>query len=75
MHDDVLWRSKTNFSDGVGDSYISLLRNQISRLVTDEEMQQAQLISPHSPTSKEAFYYRKVFSELFPGSGAVNTVC
>ena len=68
---EILWRPKEAFSDGVAHKKKSLfnyLQDHIEPLVSDQEFATAaQLYVHNTPQTKEAFYYRKVFSELFPG--------
>ncbi|KAH8295641.1 hypothetical protein KR018_000815 [Drosophila ironensis] len=75
LPDDVLWRQKEQFSDGVGYDLIDSIRRETSSHVTDEEFADASLRFPYNtPTTKEAYYYRTIFEEQFPGEAAVRTV-
>ncbi|KAH8364553.1 hypothetical protein KR084_008003 [Drosophila pseudotakahashii] len=75
LPDDVLWRQKEQFSDGVGYDWIDTIRSVASSRVTDEEFSTAALRFPlNTPSTKEAFYYRCIFSEQFPGEAAAGTV-
>jgi asparagine synthase (glutamine-hydrolysing) len=60
LPDNVLWRQKEQFSDGVGYSWIDSLKEFVENAITDEEFAVSQL------KSKEEFYYKKIFEELFP---------
>ena len=65
--DDVLWRQKEQFSDGVGYGWIDYLREHSEAKISDEQMENAPhrfLINP--PLTKEAYFYREIFDELFP---------
>lgn len=70
---EILWRAKEAFSDGVsstkaGQSWFELLQNFVENEVPDEAMSRAEEIYPYNtPKTKEGFYYRKIFEELFPG--------
>lgn len=67
LPEDLLWRQKEQFSDGVGYSWIDTLIAKTSQMVTDREMKMASLFFPYqTPTTKEAFYFRKLFEEMFP---------
>ncbi|XP_020815890.1 asparagine synthetase [glutamine-hydrolyzing] 1-like [Drosophila serrata] len=75
LPDDVLWRQKEQFSDGVGYDWIDSIRRVATSHVTDEEFAGAALRFPfNTPSTKEAYYYRSIFAELFPGESAARTV-
>lgn len=75
LPDVVLWRQKEQFSDGVGYNWIDTIRQYASDKITDEEFSQAAVIYPiNTPSTKEAFYYRAVFEELFPGDACAKIV-
>jgi len=64
----VLWRKKEAFSDGVSGekSWYQIIQEWVEDKVTVEEMEQAAVKYPYcTPKTKEAFYYRKVFCEIF----------
>uniref|UniRef100_A0A7I4Z3Y7 Asparagine synthetase [glutamine-hydrolyzing] n=2 Tax=Haemonchus contortus TaxID=6289 RepID=A0A7I4Z3Y7_HAECO len=72
---EILWRQKEQFSDGVGYSWIEELIEFCAQQVTDEEFSKAEeLFSYNTPHSKEAFYMRKLFCEMFPSDNAAKTV-
>lgn len=75
LPDEVIWRQKEQFSDGVGYSWIDTIREYAASHISDEEFANAAKIYPfNTPTTKEAFYYRAVFEELFPGEYCAKTV-
>ncbi len=75
LPDEVVWRQKEQFSDGVGHSWIDSLKQLTSNLVSDEEMAHASERFPvQTPMNKEEYYYRSVFEELFPSRSAALTV-
>ncbi|EDW37783.1 GL15046 [Drosophila persimilis] len=75
LPDDVLWRQKEQFSDGVGYDWIDSIRRVATSHVGDEEFAEATRRFPfNTPTTKEAFYYRCIFEEQFPVEGAARTV-
>lgn len=75
LPDEVLWRQKEQFSDGVGYSWIDTIKQYSTSRVTDEEFAKASELYPHNtPSTKEALYYRSIFEELFPGQPAAKTV-
>ena len=68
LPDAVLWRKKEAFSDGVSGekSWFQIIQEWVDPQVSDEEMAGAALSYPYcSPTTKEAFLYRKIFCEIF----------
>uniref|UniRef100_A0A182RDB7 Asparagine synthetase [glutamine-hydrolyzing] n=1 Tax=Anopheles funestus TaxID=62324 RepID=A0A182RDB7_ANOFN len=75
LPDQVLWRQKEQFSDGVGYAWIDSIAQWASDRVRDEEFETAADRYPfNTPTTKEAFYYRKLFEQLFPGPSFARTV-
>lgn len=72
---EVLWRQKEQFSDGVGYNWIDTIRSYASSHVTDEQFERAAEIFPiNPPVSKEGFYYRQIFEEIFPNKACLSTV-
>ena len=72
---DIVWRQKEQFSDGVGYSWIDTLRDMTSKQVSDEDMRHAAERFPiNPPMTKEEYYYRSIYSELFPSEQAALTV-
>lgn len=69
--DEILWRPKEAFSDGVSSqkkSWFSIIQQHIEEQVSDEELSQASTLYPfNTPVSKEGFFYRKVFESHYPG--------
>ena len=66
---EVLWREKEAFSDGVSsqeDSWFSILQNHINQNISDSEFNTESVkFKDNTPLTKEAYYYRKIFGELF----------
>jgi asparagine synthase (glutamine-hydrolysing) len=72
---EVVWRQKEQFSDGVGYNWIDTLRELTSQLVTDEMMATAGYRFPvNTPLTKEEYYYRSIFTDHFPSETAARTV-
>ena len=72
---EVAWRQKEQFSDGVGYSWIDTLKRITAEAVSDEQMEKAAERFPiHPPHNKEEYYYRSIFSELFPSDSAARCV-
>ena len=74
---EVLWRKKEAFSDGVSSkekSWFNIIQEWIETKVTDEEFLLAAEKYPYcTPQTKEAYYYRKKFVELF-GEASQNVI-
>jgi asparagine synthase (glutamine-hydrolysing) len=72
---EVAWRQKEQFSDGVGYSWIDTLKKMKEEQVSDEQLQNAAYRFPiNTPRSKEEYYYRSIFTDLFPGDEAAKCV-
>ncbi len=72
---EVAWRQKEQFSDGVGYAWIDMLKKITAEAVSDEQMEKAAERFPiHPPHNKEEYYYRSIFSELFPSDSAARCV-
>lgn len=72
---EVLWRQKEQFSDGVGYDLIEALPRFAAKRVSDAEFAEASMRFPiNTPKTKEAFYYRCIFEEQFPGKLPALTV-
>jgi asparagine synthase (glutamine-hydrolysing) len=75
LPEEVAWRQKEQFSDGVGYSWIDTLKQMTSEQVSDEQLKNAAFRFPvNTPRSKEEYFYRSIFSELFPGDEAAQCV-
>ena len=75
LPEDVAWRQKEQFSDGVGYSWIDTLKDMTSKAVTDEQMAHAAERFPiNTPLNKEEYYYRSIFAEHFPSDSAARSV-
>ena len=75
LPESVTWRQKEQFSDGVGYSWIDTLKEVVNEKVTDEQLANAEYKFPiQTPTSKEEFYYRSIFTEHFPSDTAAWSV-
>lgn len=75
LPDEVLWRQKEQFSDGVGYGWIDALRNLAAQRVSDRDMAAASDRFPiHPPATKEAYLYRELFEQHFPSASEASTV-
>jgi asparagine synthase (glutamine-hydrolysing) len=73
--DEVLWRQKEQFSDGVGYAWINALKATAEREISDGMMAGAAERFPvKTPETKEAYFYRQLFEHHFPSATAVNCV-
>lgn len=59
LPEELLWRQKEQFSDGVGYGWIDHLKKITSERVTDQEVE-------GSGMNKEAYYYMEIYKRLFP---------
>ena len=72
---EVAWRQKEQFSDGVGYSWIDTLKGVTSEAVSDDQMAHAAERFPvNPPRNKEEYYYRSIFAEHFPSESAARSV-
>jgi len=75
LPEDIAWRQKEQFSDGVGYSWIDSLKAITASQVSDDEMEHAADRFPvNPPMNKEEYYYRGIFEEHFPSKSAALTV-
>ncbi|KAF0974102.1 hypothetical protein FDP41_006712 [Naegleria fowleri] len=73
--DEILWRTKVQFGDGVGHGWIDSLKEFCDRQVSDEKFSKASERFPYNtPISKEAYYYRSIFEKHFPQEICAKTV-
>jgi len=75
LPEEVLWRQKEQFSDGVGYGWIDALQDLAEDEVSDRDLLRAShrfQINP--PATKEAYFYRLLFEEWFAGDAAARTV-
>jgi len=67
LPDNILWRQKEQFSDGVGYGWIDALKDNANMNVTDEMMKTPKAEwGDDIPDSKEAYWYRTMFDQHFP---------
>jgi len=72
---EILWRQKEQFSDGVGYGWVDHLKAIAEKEVSDQMFGNAANRFPHNtPTTKEGYRYRMIFEECFPGEAAEKTV-
>ena len=72
---EIAWRQKEQFSDGVGYNWIDTLKQVTAAAVTDEQMEHAAERFPiNTPMNKEEYFYRTIFEEYFPSESAARSV-
>ena len=75
LPDEILWRQKEQFSDGVGYGWIDGLKAHAESQVSDRELAAADKhFGVNPPQTKEAYYYRRLFEQFFPTPAAAETV-
>jgi asparagine synthase (glutamine-hydrolysing) len=75
LPDEVLWRQKEQFSDGVGYGWIAALKETAEQQVSDKQMAEAAERFPvKTPESKEAYFYRALFERHYPSRTCVDCV-
>ena len=75
LPEEVAWRQKEQFYDGVGYSWIDTLKQITASAVSDEQMAHAAERFPiNPPQNKEEYYYRSIFAEHFPSDSAARSV-
>jgi asparagine synthase (glutamine-hydrolysing) len=73
--DEILWRQKEQFSDGVGYGWIDYLKQHAESAVSDAMMANAKTRFPtQTPMSKEEYFYREIFDSYFNSPSAALTV-
>ena len=75
LPEEIVWRQKEQFSDGVGYSWIDELKLHVEGVVTDQMLASAAYKFPiNTPDTKEGYYYRAIFEGHFPGDSAAKCV-
>jgi asparagine synthase (glutamine-hydrolysing) len=67
LPEEIAWRQKEQFSDGVGYNWIDSLKQHADVEVGDREFANAHVRFPYNtPPTKEAYFYRTIFEDHFP---------
>ena len=75
LPESICWRQKEQFSDGVGYSWIDTLKKMTEEKVSDAEFARRENRFPvNPPKTKEEYYYREIYSRLFPSDSAARVV-
>jgi len=75
LPDEILWRQKEAFSDGVSSqkrSWFEIIQEYVSTMITDDEFEKSKndfLIN--KPMTKEAYYYRKIYNKYYNNTDQV----
>ena len=72
---EIVWRQKEQFSDGVGYNWIDTLKKMTEEKISDAEFARRENRFPvNPPKTKEEYYYREIYSRLFPSDSAARCV-
>lgn len=75
LPEDICWRQKEQFSDGVGYKWIDSIKSMTKQTMAWKLWKRRNLMFPwHTPKSHEALYYRIYFDKYFNIPGAVSMV-
>ena len=75
LPENIAWRQKEQFSDGVGYNWIDTLKKMTEEKVSDQEFARRENRFPvNPPKTKEEYYYREIYSRLFPSDSAAKCV-
>jgi asparagine synthase (glutamine-hydrolysing) len=75
LPEEVAWRQKEQFSDGVGYNWIDTLKEMTDKEITDKQFDTIKNRFPiNTPATKEEAYYRIIFNKFFPSEAAANCV-
>jgi asparagine synthase (glutamine-hydrolysing) len=75
LPESICWRQKEQFSDGVGYNWIDTLKKITEEKVSDAEFARREKRFPvNPPKTKEEYYYREIYSRLFPSDSAAKCV-
>jgi asparagine synthase (glutamine-hydrolysing) len=74
LPENILWRTKEAFSDGVSKttrSLFTIIQEYVNTIISDEEMSTTGRYKHNQPTTKEQLYYRKIYDSLYPDTEKV----
>lgn len=75
LPEEIAWRQKEQFSDGVGYGWIDALRDYAEGRVSQADFEDAENRFPlNPPATKEAYLYRMLFEQHYPERAAAATV-
>ena len=74
LPEEVLWRKKEAFSDGVSSlekSWYEIIQEKVTNLVPDNWKELTKQFTHLPPTTPEMFYYRTIFEQDYYGKGKI----
>jgi asparagine synthase (glutamine-hydrolysing) len=75
LPEEIVWRQKEQFSDGVGYSWIDGIRDFAATQVSDGQMAHAALRFPfNTPPTPEAYLFRRIFESHYPLASSAECV-
>ena len=78
LPDEILWRKKEQFSDGISsenENLIDSLKKHAKKEITDMEFDERATLFPiNTPLTKEAFLYRKIFENFYKKDCCIKSV-
>lgn len=75
LPDEIAWRQKEQFSDGVGYSWIDGIRDHAKAEISSQQLAHAAKRFPYNtPTTAEAYYFRRIFESHYPLPSAAECV-
>lgn len=75
LPEEIVWRQKEQFSDGVGYSWIDGIRDFAATQVSDQQMAHAARRFPfNTPPTQEAYLFRRIFESHYPLASAAECV-
>ena len=75
LPEEIVWRQKEQFSDGVGYNWIDSLKKLAEEKISDAKFDaRAKRFPVNTPVTKEEYLYREIFAGLFPSETAAATV-
>ena len=80
LPEDVMWRRKEAFSDGVSGhdrTWVQIIKEYVDTRVSHTEFSVANELHKfkhNAPYDKESYYYRTIFAQCFPGGGRAETI-
>ncbi len=78
LPDEILWRVKEQFSDGISsekENLIDSLKSYAEKEISDKEIFNKETLFPiNTPMTKEHMLYRKIFEKFYPSDCCITTV-
>lgn len=75
LPEDLLWRKKEQFSDGVGYNWVDSLKEYANNQVTDKMMNEVEkTFRLNPPRTKEEYLYRMIFNKYYKMDDCVKSV-